>query len=66
VPRGSTTFNGHLGDSTIDLSFVSSGLSNRVIRCGIYPELNHDLDYLLIEIVLNLLVLVGPEREQYN
>lgn len=51
--------------SSINLYFIIVGLVKYIIKSKVDEELNHDLDYLLISIILNILtptIEVAPRK----
>lgn len=61
VPRGSPTYSHAFREITINLSFVLSGLSYRVVRYKVCLELNYNSNYFLVKIILNLSILIRLE-----
>ncbi len=45
VPVGPTTYKESMGESTIDLIFVTPLLSESLIYCGIEDKFDHDSDH---------------------
>jgi hypothetical protein len=52
--------------STIDLSLVTFNLLNRLIKCQIQEDLNHDSDQLLIATCLDLRVVQDKKQRRRN
>lgn len=63
VPRGTKTFSGPNGRAqTLDLSFTTDGLTDRVVNCGIADHLEHGSDHWPIETIVDVTVQeVQPE-----
>jgi hypothetical protein len=58
LPRGTITYEGEVGQSTIDLVLASDGLSEDVMQCDIYGE-EHGSDHRAIQTSFNIR---PPER----
>ena len=50
---------------TIDLSFATEELSQRVIFCMAREDLNHDSDHLFIETILDISISIAPSAEKF-
>ena len=53
LPRGTITYEGEVGQSTIDLILASDGLSDDVMQCDIYGE-EHGSDHRAIQTSFNI------------
>ncbi|KIV98726.1 uncharacterized protein PV09_09508 [Verruconis gallopava] len=49
---GTITFNNGLSQTTIDLCWMTLGLVDRIVHCGVDKDINHDFDHLPIGITL--------------
>lgn len=58
LPRGTKTWEGPGGESTIDLTLASAELADEVVHCGIYPT-EHGSDHRAIQAEFDLAM---PER----
>ncbi|KAL9568917.1 hypothetical protein ACKAV7_006982 [Fusarium commune] len=58
LPRGTKTWEGPGGESTIDLTLASAELADEMVHCGIYPT-EHGSDHRAIEAEFDLAM---PER----
>ena len=62
LPRGTITRDYQGSQTTIDLSFVTDSLANRIISCGVDEEIENSSDHLPIKTILNLEIQKEPER----
>src|SRR3569833_1523001 len=54
ISPGTATYQSSLGRTTIDLCFVTLDLADRVARCEVDHEMDHDSDHLPITTVLDI------------
>jgi len=64
TPQGLVTYQSHNSESTLDLTFATPGLSNRVVECDVRLEVHHDSDHLPITITLDLNPPTPPPPER--
>ena len=62
LPRGTITRDYQGSQTTIDLSFVTDSLANRIMSCGVDEEMENSSDHLPIKTILNLETQKEPER----
>lgn len=63
LPRGTITGDYQGAQTTIDLSFTSGAITNRLIRCSIDEEMENSSDYLPIQTVIDLRTQEEPSRK---
>lgn len=61
LPRGTITFDGGRGRSTVDLTLASSGLARRLLRCQTHP-VEHGSDHRAIVSICKTAALVTDQR----
>nr|XP_036581842.1 zinc knuckle [Colletotrichum truncatum]KAF6790285.1 zinc knuckle [Colletotrichum truncatum] len=66
LPAGTITYKEGDYSSTIDLCLLTVGLIERLIKCGIEDEVNHDSDHLPIATSLDLTIAQLQPEERRN
>ena len=53
-------------ESTLNLIFTTKNLTNRLIKCQVWKNLDHDSDHYLIETLLKILMFEVSEKKTHN
>ena len=58
-------FDSHDRSQTLDLCFTSKDLANKIIRCDVIMQLNHDSNHFFIETILDFTISKNQQKNIY-